>query len=132
MISGVSGESFLGIDAEENLNSVGHPWWSLLSYFQIVGTVATTVWPANRNFFGLGDSYAAGIGADCGDITEDQPQGAKCFKCKGAYPYQLANNFPPFNGGAGSHRSIFKFFACSGAKTGGVVNPPDPGKNSQV
>ncbi|KAK4237627.1 hypothetical protein C8A03DRAFT_34430 [Achaetomium macrosporum] len=70
-----------------------------------------TAWPANRNFFGLGDSYTAGIGADCGDITEDQPPGRKV---------------------AGSPRSIFKFYACNGAKTGGVVDRPDPGKNSQV
>lgn len=131
MISGVTGESFLGVPAEENLNAVGHPWWSLLNFY-IVGTAATTSWPPNRNFFGLGDSYAAGIGADCGDITEDEPKGGKCFKCKGAYPYQLAHNFPPFNGRAGSPSSIFKFYACSGAKTGGIVNPPDPGKNSQV
>jgi hypothetical protein len=28
--------------------------------------------------------------------------------------------------------STFRFYACSGAKTGGIVSPPDPGKNSQV
>jgi hypothetical protein len=132
MISGVPGEPFLGVAAKPNLNSLGHPWWSLLNNAEIVGTLSTTVFPPDRNFFGLGDSFAAGIGASCGKITEDQPQGADCAKCQGAYPYQLAHNFPPLNGGAGLPRSTFKFYACSGAKTGGIVDPPDPGKNSQV
>ena len=46
-----------------------------------------------------------------------------------AYPYQLWKD--PGHIGLGD-RSVFRFYACSGAKTGGVVNPPDPGKDSQV
>lgn len=86
------------------------------------------VFPSNPDFFGLGDSFAAGIGASCGSILIDDPSNGDCKKCQGAYPYQTrfgANN-------QGLENAGFKFYACSGAKTDGIVNPPGPGKNSQV
>ncbi|CAK7231429.1 hypothetical protein SEUCBS140593_007919 [Sporothrix eucalyptigena] len=114
---------------------MGHSWWSILASFEIQNTLKTTVWPAHRNFFGLGDSYASGIGADCSKkIHEDEPKGVDCAKCPGAYPYQLANRYAPFNGdgGPGTTSSLFKFYACAGAKTSGIVDPPAPGKVSQI
>ena len=84
--------------------------------------------PANPDFFGLGDSFAAGIGASCGTITLDDPSNGDCKKCMGGYPYQTRFNT--------THTYLqtanFKFYACSGAKTNGIINPPGPGKNSQV
>jgi hypothetical protein len=86
------------------------------------------VFPPNPDFFGLGDSFAAGIGASCGSILIDDPSNGECKKCQGAYPYQT--RFGSHNGGL--ENALFKFYACSGAKTDGIVNPPGPGKNSQV
>jgi hypothetical protein len=42
--------------------------------------------PANPDFFGLGDSFAAGIGASCGTIKLDDPSNGQCKKCMGGYP----------------------------------------------
>jgi hypothetical protein len=86
------------------------------------------VYPLEADFFGLGDSFAAGIGASCGTITLDDPSNGGCKKCQGAYPYQT--RFGADN--RGLEDATFKFYACSGAKTDGVINPPGPGKNSQV
>ncbi|KAH7372119.1 SGNH hydrolase-type esterase domain-containing protein [Cadophora sp. MPI-SDFR-AT-0126] len=45
--------------------------------------------PHLGSFYALGDSYSAGIGANCSWVTDEfDPTGA-CLKCKGAYPYQL-------------------------------------------
>ncbi|KAL1904162.1 hypothetical protein Sste5344_010142 [Sporothrix stenoceras] len=133
MVSGTPNDNFLEVAAGPNLNANGHPWWSILSSFEIQNTVKTTVYPDHRNFFGLGDSYASGIGADCGKITEDVPRGQDCSKCQGAYAYQLAHHFVPFNGDGGrGSSSLFKFYACAGAKTSGIRDPPAPGKVSQI
>jgi hypothetical protein len=70
MISSQDDYLFAEIVAMTNLNSVGYPWWSVVNIFSIPDL---TVAPDNPNFFGLGDSYAAGIGAHCGDILLDDP-----------------------------------------------------------
>ncbi|KAH8816524.1 pectate lyase superfamily protein-domain-containing protein [Xylogone sp. PMI_703] len=124
MIGATAGSLLGDVLAVDNLNAVAYPWWSVINVFEMP---ELTIFPPNRNFFGLGDSFAAGIGASCGDILEDDPSNGDCKKCMGAYPYQLWHD----NRGL-QDESTFRFYACSGAKTGGVVSPPDPGKNSQV
>lgn len=71
---------FSEILASTNLNSVAYPWWSVVNIFEILTLTAI---PANRDFFGLGDSFAAGIGAHCGDILLDDPSNGECKKCEG-------------------------------------------------
>jgi hypothetical protein len=79
---------FAEVVASTNLNAVAYPWWSVINIFEIPDLSVQANYPDNRDFFGLGDSFAAGIGAHCGDILEDDPSGGDCKKCKGAYPYQ--------------------------------------------
>ncbi|KAK0105046.1 hypothetical protein ONS95_004586 [Cadophora gregata] len=54
--------------------------------------------PRLSSFYALGDSYSAGIGANCSWVTDDFDPTGSCLKCKGAYPYQIveiANSTSP-------------------------------------
>ena len=117
------------VSSEDLLNSVGHPWWSLIGVFRYNQAASWPNWPPYRNFFGLGDSYAAGIGASCGYVYTDDPSiyPGNCFKCQGAYSYQLSRKWKPFAA------KEFKFYACTGATTGAVEDPStEPTYKSQV
>ncbi|KAG4425337.1 hypothetical protein IFR04_001487 [Cadophora malorum] len=59
-----------------NLNPTGH-------------NVPTLNLPHLGSFYALGDSYSAGIGANCSWVTDDYDPTGSCLKCKGAYPYQI-------------------------------------------
>ena len=135
MVNGIdsANELPMAISSAENLFSPNHPWWSVVNVFGFdqvggYGGKPWPNWPPHRNFFTLGDSYAAGIGASCGWVYKDDPKpNGGCLKCQGAYGYQLSAKWPPF-----ADRE-FKFFACSGGTTGAVQDPStEDGFKSQV
>ncbi|MET8543726.1 SGNH/GDSL hydrolase family protein [Kitasatospora sp. NPDC004799] len=63
---------------------------------------------AGVNYVALGDSYSSGVGA--GSYLSDS---GSCKRSTNAYPYLWKNAHAP---------SSFKFVACSGARTGDVLN----------
>ncbi|MFJ9690958.1 SGNH/GDSL hydrolase family protein [Kitasatospora sp. NPDC101183] len=63
---------------------------------------------AGANYVALGDSYSAGVGA--GSYLSDS---GSCKRSTNAYAYLWKNAHAP---------SSFKFVACSGARTGDVLN----------
>ncbi|MFE2110501.1 SGNH/GDSL hydrolase family protein [Kitasatospora sp. NPDC059463] len=63
---------------------------------------------AGVNYVALGDSYSAGVGA--GSYTSES---GSCKRSTNAYAYLWKNAHAP---------SSFKFVACSGARTGDVLN----------
>lgn len=63
---------------------------------------------AGANYVALGDSYSAGVGS--GSYTSES---GSCKRSTNAYPYLWKNANAP---------SSFSFVACSGAKTGDVIN----------
>ena len=50
---------------------------------------SSTYFPTPKNFYALGDSYSAGIGANCGWVKDDFDLKGACLKCDGGYPYQI-------------------------------------------
>ncbi|PKX89653.1 uncharacterized protein P174DRAFT_334070, partial [Aspergillus novofumigatus IBT 16806] len=69
-------------------------------------------WPHPHNLIAYGDSYAAGIGAHCGWISDEfdnGEQGWDCRRCEGAYPYQLLSAGDQMKG------TTLRFPACTGA-----------------
>ncbi|GAA5016075.1 SGNH/GDSL hydrolase family protein [Kitasatospora paranensis] len=78
----------------------------LLSLSTLV--TATQAQAAGARYVALGDSYSAGVGA--GSYTGDS---GSCKRSTNAYPYLWKNANAP---------SSFSFVACSGAKTGDVLN----------
>ncbi|MFE7191012.1 SGNH/GDSL hydrolase family protein [Kitasatospora sp. NPDC057541] len=73
-------------------------------------TLATagTAHAAGVNYVALGDSYSAGVGA--GSYTSES---GSCKRSTNAYAYLWKNAHAP---------TSFKFVACSGARTGDVLN----------
>ncbi|MEV7778482.1 SGNH/GDSL hydrolase family protein [Kitasatospora sp. NPDC088351] len=76
---------------------------TLTTFFAASSAGAATV-----NYVALGDSYSAGVGA--GGYTSES---GSCKRSTNAYPYLWKNAHSP---------SSFSFVACSGAKTGDVLN----------
>jgi len=86
-------------------------WRFVVSFVAAVGTVfamAAPAYAAGDNYVALGDSYSSGVGAD--NYISD---GTSCSRSYNAYPYLWASSHAP---------ASFKFLACSGAKTGDVLN----------
>ncbi|WP_380281167.1 SGNH/GDSL hydrolase family protein [Kitasatospora purpeofusca] len=69
---------------------------------------AGTAHAASVNYVALGDSYSAGVGA--GSYTSES---GSCKRSTNAYAYLWKNAHAP---------ASFKFVACSGARTGDVLN----------
>lgn len=83
----------------------------IISFAAAAGTVlalATPAYAAGDNYVALGDSYSSGVGA--GNYTAES---GSCSRSYNAYPQLWANSHAP-----ASYRSV----ACSGAKTGDVIN----------
>lgn len=78
------------------------------------GLTMTTLFAASSanaagvNYVALGDSYSSGVGA--GSYLSDS---GSCKRSTNAYPYLWKNAHAP---------SSFKFVACSGARTGDILN----------
>jgi hypothetical protein len=127
MISALANELFFEIDAVTNTDAAAYPWWSLITAYIVL---LITVYPDNHDYFGLGDSFSAGIGAGARFIPPYKPDYADpartCAKCVGAYPNQIQVN------GEGLSDSYFQFYSCSGGKTDSIIGPPGPGKTIQV
>jgi hypothetical protein len=71
-------------------------------------TVATTpAYASSANFVALGDSYSSGTGTGSYDLD------GNCQRSSRAYPALWASSHAP---------ASFRFVACSGAKTGDVLN----------
>ncbi len=70
--------------------------------------VASPASAATVQYAALGDSYSAGVGA--GSYTSES---GSCKRSTNAYPYLWKNAHAP---------SAFSFVACSGARTGDVMN----------
>ncbi|MFE5580974.1 SGNH/GDSL hydrolase family protein [Kitasatospora sp. NPDC056531] len=77
---------------------------------------ATSAGAAGVNFVALGDSYSAGVGA--GGYLSDS---GSCERSTNAYAYLWKNAHKP---------STFSFVACSGARTGDVLNSQISAVNS--
>ncbi|MER7752207.1 SGNH/GDSL hydrolase family protein [Kitasatospora sp. NPDC097643] len=71
---------------------------------------------AGVNYVALGDSYSAGVGA--GSYLSDS---GSCKRSSNAYPYLWKNAHAP---------SSFTFVACSGARTGDILNSQISALNS--
>lgn len=56
--------------------------------FSVCNT-STLSFPALKNFYALGDSFSAGIGANCGWVKDEFDDKGACLKCNGSYAYQL-------------------------------------------
>ncbi len=69
---------------------------------------ASSASAAGVNYVALGDSYSSGVGA--GSYLND---GSNCKRSTNAYPYLWKNAHSP---------STFKFVACTGARTGDILN----------
>ncbi|WP_354645117.1 SGNH/GDSL hydrolase family protein [Kitasatospora camelliae] len=69
---------------------------------------ATDAFAASERYAALGDSYSAGVGA--GSYTSES---GGCKRSTKAYPYLWKNAHAP---------AAFAFAACSGARTGDVLN----------
>jgi hypothetical protein len=50
---------------------------------------SSTYFPSPKNFYAFGDSYSAGIGANCGWVKDEFDLKGACLKCDGGYPYQI-------------------------------------------
>ncbi|MFC8448002.1 SGNH/GDSL hydrolase family protein [Kitasatospora sp. NPDC057223] len=83
---------------------------ALLAVLLTLGTffVASPASAATVRYAALGDSYSAGVGA--GSYTSES---GSCKRSTNAYPYLWKNAHAP---------SAFSFVACSGARTGDVMN----------
>ncbi|MGW2250432.1 SGNH/GDSL hydrolase family protein [Kitasatospora sp. NPDC001660] len=79
---------------------------------------ATSASAAAVNYVALGDSYSAGVGA--GSYLGDS---GSCKRSTNAYPYLWRSANSP---------SSFKFVACSGARTGDVLNGQVSALNSST
>ncbi|MFB7667084.1 SGNH/GDSL hydrolase family protein [Kitasatospora sp. NPDC056138] len=77
---------------------------------------ATAAHAATVNYVALGDSYSSGVGA--GSYTSES---GSCKRSTNAYPYLWKN---------AHSTSSFTFAACSGARTGDVLNSQLSGLNS--
>ncbi|GAA2246999.1 MULTISPECIES: SGNH/GDSL hydrolase family protein [Kitasatospora] len=86
----------------------------LLALTTLVGATAASA--ATVNYVALGDSYSSGVGA--GSYTSES---GSCERSTNAYPYLWQNAH-----GASS----FTFAACSGARTGDVLNSQLSGLDS--
>lgn len=81
--------------------------------------------PTPLSFFSLGDSYSAGIGADCGWITDAFDPNLECFRCIGAFPYQFANL-------TGNNDTEVFHIACTGSSTRDMTHSSDTNRTSQL
>lgn len=87
---------------------------------------STLQFPSPRNFYALGDSFSAGIGANCGWIKDEFDSKGACLKCDGGYPYQIievANT---------SDTMEVYHLGCTGASMNDIVNIGWNNRTSQL
>jgi hypothetical protein len=82
--------------------------------------------PQLPSFFALGDSFSAGIGANCGWIKDEFDDTGACLKCDGGYPYQIIEV-------ANTSDSMEVYhLGCTGASMNDVVNTGWNNRTSQL
>jgi hypothetical protein len=80
---------------------------------------STTVqFPSLPSFFALGDSFSAGIGANCGWVKDEFDATGACLKCDGGYPYQIIE---VANTSDVASMEVYHL-GCTGASMNDVVN----------
>jgi hypothetical protein len=80
---------------------------------------STTVqFPSLPNFFAFGDSFSAGIGANCGWVKDEFNATGACLKCDGGYPYQIIE---VANTSDTASMGVYHL-GCTGASMNDVVN----------
>lgn len=86
--------------------------------------------PSPSNLFSLGDSYSAGIGANCGWVTDAFDPYLECLRCLGSYVYQIANltSSPPHYNSTHVYH-----IACTASSTHDITHrSADKNRTSQV
>ncbi|KAL3483176.1 SGNH hydrolase-type esterase domain-containing protein [Aspergillus germanicus] len=78
---------------------------------QLPTNLAPWRWSTPHNYILFGDSYSAGIGANCEWIYDKFHPSGSCRRCHGSYPWQLLGAGPELQG------VELNFVSCSGAET---------------
>jgi hypothetical protein len=94
------------------------------------GSHQTVQFPSLPSFFALGDSFSAGIGANCGWIKDEFDEKGACLKCDGGYPYQIIEVANSTN--AISDSMEVYHLGCTGASMNDVINTGWNNRTSQL
>lgn len=89
----------------------------------------TLQFPSLPSFFALGDSFSAGIGANCGWIKDEFDENGACLKCDGGYPYQIIE---VANTSAASESMEVYHLGCTGASMNDIINIGWNNRTSQL
>jgi hypothetical protein len=81
--------------------------------------------PSPPSFFALGDSYSAGIGANCGWITDGFDKSLECLRCTGAFPHQVLR-FANITGMETHHIS------CTGSPIHDITHESETNRTAQI
>jgi hypothetical protein len=84
--------------------------------------------PVLPAFYALGDSFSAGIGANCGWIKDEFDADGDCFKCGGAYPYQIVESARA----ADNFSIMVHHLGCSGASMNDIDHRDWKNRSSQI
>ena len=79
-------------------------------------------------FYALGDSFSAGIGANCGWIKDEFDADGECFKCNGAYPYQIVESAQSSD----NFSITVHHLGCSGASMNDIDHRDWKNRSSQI
>jgi hypothetical protein len=91
----------------------------------VVEALEQQVLPA---FYALGDSFSSGIGANCGWIKDEFDADGDCFKCNGAYPYQIVESAQASD----NFSIIVHHLGCSGASMNDIDHRDWKNRSSQI
>jgi hypothetical protein len=84
--------------------------------------------PVLPAFYALGDSFSAGIGANCGWIEDEFDVNGDCMKCNGAYPYQIVESARVSD----NFSITVHHLGCSGAVMDDIVERDWKNRSSQI
>lgn len=84
--------------------------------------------PVLPAFYAFGDSFSSGIGANCGWIKDEFDAGGDCFKCSGAYPYQIVEHAQASD----NFSIIVHHLGCSGASINDIDHCDWRNRSSQL
>jgi hypothetical protein len=95
-------------------------------------TQSTTVqFPSLPNFFALGDSFSAGIGANCGWVKDEFDEKGACLKCSGGYPYQIIEVANTTTNASSESMQVYHL-GCTGASMSDITNIGWNNRTSQL
>lgn len=96
-----------------------------LGTFRVTDALRQPVLPA---FYALGDSFSSGIGANCGWIRDEFDADGGCFKCNGAYPYQIVESAQALD----NFSIMVHHLGCSGASMNDIDHRDWNNRSSQL